>query len=104
VAKRGLSRGPTQLAHNMARLRPRDLEALTGALEKLTVLAATIEVVKSPWAGTAIQQVRDIYNVVLEIRDRGLTKMQRVLGKIGDQLDQEARAKAAAEEKADDEQ
>jgi hypothetical protein len=34
--------------------------------------------------------------VVGGIRDRGLTKMQRVIEKIGDQLDQEARAKAAA--------
>lgn len=91
------------LGHNMARLRPRDLEALTGVLEKLTMLAATIEGVKSPWAGSAIQQVRDIYNVVLELRDRGLTRMQRVLGKIGDELDQQARAKAAAAEKGDDE-
>ena len=84
-----------QLGHNMTRLRVRDLEALTGVLEKLTVLAATIEGVKSPWAGSAIQQVRDIHSVVLELRDRGLTRMQTVLGKIGDQLDQEARAKAS---------
>ncbi len=89
-----------QLSSNMARLRPKDLEDLTGVLEKLSVLAATIEGVKSPWAGTAVQQVRDIYNVVGGIRDRGLTKMKRVLGKIGDQLDQEARARAAAAEKA----
>jgi len=82
----------------MVRLRPKDLEDLTGVLEKLTVLAATIEGVKSPWAGTAVQQVRDIYNVVGGIRDRGLVKMQRMLGKIGDQLDKAAREKAAAGE------
>ncbi len=88
----------TQLSSNMVRLRPKDLEDLTGVLEKLTVLAATIEGVKSPWAGTAVQQVRDIYNVVGGIRDRGLVKMQRMLGKIGDQLDKAAREKAAAGE------
>lgn len=87
-----------QLHSNMTRLRPRDLERLTEALEKLTVLAATIEGVKSPWAGSAVQQVRDIYGIVLEIRDRGLTKMQRVLNKIGDQLDAQARAKATVAE------
>jgi len=78
----------------MVRLRPQDLEDLTGVLEKLTVLAATIEGVKSPWAGTAVQQVRDVYNVVGAIRDRGLAKMQHILGRMGDELDQKARAKA----------
>jgi len=83
-----------QLGHNMARLRQRDIEDLTLASMKLNEIAQAIQGVKSTWVPTAMQQVRDVNDIVTRIRDRGLEKMQRVLGKIGDQRDQEARAKA----------
>lgn len=93
-----------QLGHNMARLRPSDLEDLTVASTKLAEIAAVIGAVKSPWAATAIQQVRDVNDIVLRIRDRGLERMRVVLGKIGDRLDQEARAKAAIYKEPEDEE
>ncbi len=80
----------------MARMRPRDVEDLTAASLKLQEVTNVIQAWKSPAAAPTISMLRDVNDVVTRVRDRGLTKMQRVLGKIGDQLDQEARAKAGA--------
>ena len=87
----------------MARLRPSDVEDLTTASAKLVEAAAAIQAWKSPAAALTVALLRDANDIVMRIRDRGLARMRVVLGKIGDQLDEQARAKVAAEEKRDDE-
>ena len=88
----------------MARLRPSDVEDLTTASAKLVEAAAAISAWKSPAAALTVALLRDANDIVMRIRDRGLERMRVVLGKIGDQLDQQARAKAAADQKGENEQ
>lgn len=92
-----------QLGHNMARLRPGDLDDLTVASSKLVEAAAAIGAWKSPAAALTVALLRDANDIVMRIRDRGLARMQFVIGKMCDQLDQQARAKAAADQKREDE-
>jgi hypothetical protein len=84
-----------KVGHYLPRLTKRDIEDLTVASLKCAEVATAIQATKSPWSATAVQQLRDVNDIVLRLRDRAATRMTKVLERIGDQLDAEARAKAS---------
>jgi C4-dicarboxylate-specific signal transduction histidine kinase len=81
---------------NLARLRVRDIEALTAASVALTEAAATIERSTSAWKHAVLQLMRSANETIIEQRDRGLSRINAFLAHQDDRADGEARARQAA--------
>lgn len=84
----------------MPRIGKRDIEDLSAASVALAEAAATIQATKSAYVPAVIALLRQANDVILRIRDRGLAAVVRLTAKADDQLDQEAREKAAVDDTA----
>ena len=93
-----------RLQSNLARIRPEDVESLNEASELLAAVHSTIKTSKATWLPACEALLIKANDIVIAVRDRGLTRIQAVLAKMEDQADAAARAKQAAQDAAGENQ
>lgn len=82
-----------KLSSNMVRVRQSDIEHLTAASVKLSEVATAIQSTRATWAALAVQDLREVNDTIVELRNRALAKMNRIAERQQDELDAAASAR-----------
>ena len=83
-----------RIGNRMKRLSRRDIEELSAASVKLAQAAATIQRSGANYVPAVVQLLTEANDSIVGLRDRALATITRVLERLEDRADAEARAKA----------